>query len=154
MAGVVSERLGRHARIGAREYRFRPRAGDSVNYAKTRWHTDPSLDADVREWILHGIRKLDDGRWGWRQDPASMAATIQYVFMPTGDELNAALPHIKCPTLTVRGAEGGLSRELAAERSRTIPNGKWVEIPNTTHAVQETNLAGFLAAVRDFLEPK
>ncbi len=124
---------------------------EAVTYAKTRWRTDPSVDAVVREWVLHGIRKLDDGRWGWRQDPAAVAATDQYIFLPTEDELNGALPRIKCPTLIVRGSEGAVSRELANHVAHAIANGSWAEVANSGHVVPLANPSGFLALVRQFL---
>ena len=124
---------------------------EAVTYAKTRWRTDPSVDPVVREWVLHGIRKLDDGRWGWRQDPAAEAATDQYIFLPTEDELNGAFPRIKCPTLIVRGSEGAVSRELANQVAHAIANGSWAEVANSGHVVPLANPSGFLAVVRQFL---
>ncbi len=126
---------------------------EALSYAKTHWHADTSVDA-TRVWILHGIRKLDDGRWGWRQDPASVAATYQYIFIPTFEEFDAALHDIKCPVLTVRGSESEFSRDRAAAIARAIPNGRWAEVPSAGHTVQEANPAGFLQAVRSFLGVK
>lgn len=131
---------------------------EAVTYAKTRWRTDPSVDAVAREWVLHGIRKLDDGRWGWRQDPAAVAATDQYIFLPIEDELNGAFPRIKCPTLIVRGSEGAVSRELASQVAHAIANGSWAEVANSGHVVPLANPSGLLAVVEKFLpkspEPK
>lgn len=68
-------------------------------------------------------------------------------------DLRLRLGLITCPTLVVRGAKSRvMRRNVAEEMSRTVSDGRFVEIPNATHPVHTDNPREFHRAVLDFLK--
>jgi pimeloyl-ACP methyl ester carboxylesterase len=64
-----------------------------------------------------------------------------------------AVSVISCPTLVIRGEFSRvLTRERAEAFARALPHGRWVEVARCGHNVQTQNTAGFLEAIRPFLE--
>ena len=62
------------------------------------------------------------------------------------------LPKITCSTLVMRGMESDvLSTEVAQRMLDLLPNGHFVEIPDSGHPVPTDNPEAFEKAVRDFL---
>ena len=62
------------------------------------------------------------------------------------------LANIRCPMLLIKGeTTNQLTPELCEQMVANGPQSRWVEIPGTTHFVQDDNLDGFLAEVEPFL---
>lgn len=113
----------------------------------------------VKAALMHNFRVLDDGRLVYKYDPKlrnrlfaadppeAIAAQQRDV-----EAVRAALPHVTCPVLVIRGALSDiLTPAWAAETASAFPNGKLVEIPNTTHMVPTDDPAAFRTVVRAFL---
>ena len=63
-----------------------------------------------------------------------------------------SLEHIKCPTLVMRAAKSSiLSTEIAEEMVRRLPDGRFVEIPDSGHQIPLHQPEAFVAAVREFI---
>lgn len=63
-----------------------------------------------------------------------------------------SLEHITCPTLVVRAEKSSiLSREIAEEMVRRLPDGRLVEIPASGHQIPLHQPEQFADAVREFL---
>ena len=63
-----------------------------------------------------------------------------------------SLEHIKCPVLVIRGEKSKvLSREIAEEMVRRIPDARFVEIPDSGHQIPLHQPDAFTAAVKEFL---
>ena len=96
-----------------------------------------------------------DGRWTFRYDVALRNNSGARV-LATPQEIEQdwqSLRQISCPTLLVRGAQSDiLSPELARRMVESIPNCTLVEGPDSGHSVPLDNPAGFLHAVRAFLQ--
>jgi 2-succinyl-6-hydroxy-2,4-cyclohexadiene-1-carboxylate synthase len=96
---------------------------------------------------------LDDatGNLVFRFDPrindaTGRAALVEIPF------LWESLEHITCPVLVLRGEKSKvLSREIAEEMVRRLPNGRFVEIPDAGHQVPLHQPEAFVAAVKAFL---
>lgn len=96
---------------------------------------------------------LDDatGNLVFRFDPrindaTGRAALVEIPF------LWDSLEHITCPVLVLRGEKSKvLSREIAEEMVRRLPNGRFVEIPEAGHQVPLHQPEAFVAAVKEFL---
>lgn len=81
------------------------------------------------------------------------------VFQATGRAAFAEIPylwesleHIRCPVLVLRGERSSvLSREIAEEMVRRLPQGELVEIPGAGHEVPLHQPGPFAEAVRSFL---
>ncbi len=58
-----------------------------------------------------------------------------------------------CPTLLMRGVENDLlSPEIAKRMISTLPNGRYVEIPEAGHSIPMDNPIAFETEVKRFLE--
>ena len=79
-------------------------------------------------------------------DATGRAALVEIPF------LWESLEHIKCPVLVIRGEKSKvLSKEIADEMVRRLPNGRAVEIADAGHQIPLHQPEAFTAAVRDFL---
>ncbi len=64
-----------------------------------------------------------------------------------------SLEHITCPTLVIRAEKSSiLSREIAEEMVRRLPDGRLAEIPESGHQIPLHQPERFAEVVRDFLE--
>ena len=96
-------------------------------------------------------RTTEDGKIGWKFDPAIREQRINGTAAPAAD-LWPALERITCPTLVVRGTETDLlTRETAQQMIDTLAQGSLVEIERAGHMVFEDNPADFIAGVKDWL---
>lgn len=103
----------------------------------------------LRESLLHNLRRLPDGRWTWKYDPALRGPNRQTY--PWGD-LWPVLAKIVCPTLVVRGAESPvLPAEQAARMVEVIPDARIITISASGHTVMGDNPLEFEAKVKVFL---
>ena len=91
------------------------------------------------------------GNLVFRFDPAIHQATGRAAIVEI-PYLWDSLEHIKCPTLVIRAEKSKvLSREIAEEMVRRLPNGRFVEIAGAGHQVPLHQPEAFAAAVREFL---
>ncbi len=103
----------------------------------------------LRASLLHNLRRLPDGRWTWKYDPALRGPNRQTY--PWGD-LWSVLEKIACPTLIVRGAESpALPLEQAARMAEVIPDARIITISAAGHTVMGDNPLEFEAKVKAFL---
>lgn len=116
--------------------------------AQARAFNPRRSEANIRARLRHSLRERPDGRWAWAFDPA------------IGGEATADLGSlwhrmrgIRCPTLLVRGAESPMLTDEGAHRFRaTIPGARVTTVAGAGHSVMGDNPAGFVAAVRPFLD--
>jgi pimeloyl-ACP methyl ester carboxylesterase len=124
-------------------------------FAVARRANPRPADEDIRARLRHGLMQRPDGTWTYRYDVALRNGSGARV-MPTEAEVARdweSLRNITCPTLLVRGTESDvLSAEHAQRMVQTIPNCRLVEVQNSGHSVPLDSPAGFLDAVRGFLE--
>jgi pimeloyl-ACP methyl ester carboxylesterase len=103
---------------------------------------------NIRSRMRHGLRRMSDGRWVYKFDPAIAAAE-------GGADLEvlwARLREIRCPTLLVRGADSPILSKRSGERfAAEIAGSEVVEVAGAGHSVMGDNPTGFLEAVRPFL---
>jgi pimeloyl-ACP methyl ester carboxylesterase len=63
------------------------------------------------------------------------------------------LRRIACPTLVVRGAESDVfAEETGRKMAATVPDCRFVTVPDAGHTVPQDNARGFLRAQRGFLD--
>lgn len=123
---------------------------DSVDEFVTRAHAfNPRRSLDnIRERMRHNLRRLENGRWTWKYDPA-----LRNPGRATGDitALWDRLGAIRCPVLVVRGAESDVLAPETAARLATLVHAEVRTVPGAGHSVMGDNPSGFLAAVEPFL---
>ncbi|GGF57150.1 3-oxoadipate enol-lactonase [Azorhizobium oxalatiphilum] len=67
-------------------------------------------------------------------------------------DLRAGLPALACPALMLAGAADGALPKTLTELAGTVPNGRFVEIPDAGHLPNIEQPAAFNAALAAFLE--
>jgi pimeloyl-ACP methyl ester carboxylesterase len=109
-------------------------------------------EQQVRGSLRHATRQLPDGKWTWKYDPR-LRGQRPPASAASEDRIWAALARIKCPTLLVRGAESDiLSPEVFERMRQTIPESQVAVVEHAGHLVPGDNPAGFVKAVRPFIE--
>ena len=114
----------------------------------------PGRDRDFLLRQVYASLQLDEetGNLVFRFDPAIHQATGRGAIAEI-PYLWESLEHITCPTLVIRAEKSKiLSREIAEEMVRRLPNGRLVEIPDAGHQVPLHQPEAFSRAVREFLE--
>ncbi|MCA9502655.1 MAG: alpha/beta hydrolase [Myxococcales bacterium] len=136
-----SQRRSRLALALRRTYRTREEAIERFRFLPESSHPTEAL----REHIArHSVRLEEDGRWGYKFDPA-------WFGLPSKPRPDPA--SVVCPTLLVRGAESRLlSPEAAAELTARLPNGRLAEIPEAGHHVLVDQPERLLTVVEAFLD--
>lgn len=105
----------------------------------------------LRHRVEHGLKRLPDGRLGWKYDKA-LRDTMRAGTRRETMDLWAPLRKITCPTLLVRGGESDLfSPDIAKRMLDALPDGRLVEIPGAGHSVPGDQPDAFAAAARAFL---
>ena len=110
-------------------------------------------EEQLRGSVLRNARRLPDGTYTWKYDPAMRRPEARPKAGPEEEALLwDALKAIACPTLVVRGAESDIvSPASITEMVRNIPNAQGVEVPRAGHLVPGDNPAGFIGAIGPFL---
>jgi esterase len=107
---------------------------------------DPAL---LRRTLLDNLRPLPNGAWTWKYDRRHLSRERFEAFAAELSKLESLLPHVRCPTLVVRGEESDVFTAADAERlARSLPHGRAVTVAGAGHTVQGDNpleLAGRLA---------
>ena len=110
-------------------------------------------EADQRELALGVLKQLEDGRWGWKMDPAYIRQRVERG-PPVRPDFWPMLGLLACPALVVWGTDSDVLSEAQAGRIvATLPKGELLAVPGVVHApslVEPASLAGlerFLAGV-------
>lgn len=132
-------------------HRERPESFDSldavVEWSRTRPGRKRWTKEMHEEMAPHDVRRLPDGRWGWRYSRAAAIAGLEAARRDLWS-LAAGLP---MPTLLVRGAESPvLTHDVALKLARTIPRCELVEV-DAGHGVPRENPVEFDRVVSEFL---
>jgi 2-hydroxy-6-oxonona-2,4-dienedioate hydrolase len=78
--------------------------------------------------------------------------TFQYALW---DRIEDNLPHLRVPTLVVRGSRDPIvPKRWAEEASRLLPDGRLVVVPNATHTVNFEAPSEFAHVIRAFLNER
>jgi pimeloyl-ACP methyl ester carboxylesterase len=104
--------------------------------------------------LMKVLRLRRDGRWYWHWDPKFLDHGRTEVPRPDFDELfQAAMRHIRVPTLLVRGQMSDVvTEEGVQEFRRAIPGARVVDVRGAAHMVAGDQNDVFARAVVDFLE--
>ena len=110
-------------------------------------------ERQLRGSVLRNARRLEDGSWSWKYDPAMRRPEARPRIGPAEEEaLWTALERLACPALVVRGADSDIvSPASVAELVRRIPDARSTEVEGAGHLVPGDNPAGFIAAIEPFL---
>jgi pimeloyl-ACP methyl ester carboxylesterase len=106
----------------------------------------------IRLSLLNNVRQTPGGKWTWKYDPLLRDPGYH---RPALDEERAweIWSAIKRPTLVVRGGESDvLDDSTMREMTGKLPGSSAVTVPDAGHLVPGDNPAGFLSAVRPWLE--
>ncbi len=124
-----------------RSYRSREEAIDRFRFLPPSDHCSEALRVAI---ATASVREEEDGRYGYKFDPAWFA-------LPPRDRPDPA--QIACPTLVVRGGESGiLSREGAEKLVEEIPGARLCEIAGAGHHVLLDTPEALAAAIDDFVD--
>ncbi|HVS27620.1 MAG TPA: alpha/beta hydrolase [Burkholderiales bacterium] len=109
----------------------------------------PLTDAQWRHLALHSVKQHEDGRYGFKYDPAIGAPLKATIFQDV--ELWSFWENVRCPVLILRGAESDLLLRETAEKmcKREAPT-QLVELPGIGHAPMLMT-DDQIKIVRDFL---
>ncbi len=141
------------------EFRSRPPAPDefasleeAVAYARGRnpWASDERLRRDV----LGRLRRVPDGGWRWKTDPAHYTRGPRDSADPKAIALYwRALGDVSCPVLLVRGAESkSISDEILQRMSQTAKRFSSVDVAGAGHLVPVDQPERLIEAVKTFLQ--
>jgi pimeloyl-ACP methyl ester carboxylesterase len=109
----------------------------------------PLTDAQWRHLAVYSARQFDDGRYGFKYDPA-IGRPFNTSFFQDVD-LWSCWEKVSCPVLILRGAESDLLHKETAEQmcQRAAPT-QFVELPGIGHAPMLMS-GEQIKIVRDFL---
>jgi pimeloyl-ACP methyl ester carboxylesterase len=108
--------------------------------------------------LAKNLRQRPDGRWVWHWDPAfvngkfgSADETRASVIDPA--RLDAAVDHLRIPTLLVRGRSSDLlSQDGAEEFLARVPHAEYADVAGAGHMVAGDRNEVFNRAILDFLD--
>ena len=109
---------------------------------------------DQRELALGVLRRLPDGKWGWKMDPAYVRQRVERG-APVRPDLWPALASLACPALAVWGTDSDVLSEAQARRIvETLPKGELLSIPgHAPSLVEPASLAGLKRFLGGVLAP-
>jgi len=127
-----------------------PRRYESLAAAEARMRQEnPFLSpAQARHLTGHGVRRNEDGSYGWKFDNYVRAGS------PHGfdaESTYALWRRIRCPVLLVRGSESWASDPVEDGRIRQLPTARRVNVAGAAHWVHHDRLGPFLAELQAFL---
>jgi pimeloyl-ACP methyl ester carboxylesterase len=99
------------------------------------------------------LRKRDDGRWRWHWDPKFVSGDRRVDGARKPERLAAAVSHITCPMLLVRGRMSDVISEDSVRKFLELqPNARYVDIARAGHMVAGDANDVFTEAVTAFLD--
>lgn len=106
-------------------------------------------DASIRRQIETGMRRRADGRLEWKYNRRAVVASLSHA----REDIWFSAANIAVPTLIMRGSASPVATTASVRRMlESIQNSRLCVIERANHGIQQDNPAGFLAAVRPFLE--
>jgi esterase len=108
-----------------------------------------ATEEELRRWMVGGLVRGTDGRFGWRYDPVLRRPGPPGRLVASMDGFWERLAQVICPTLLVVGAASWMP-EPVAQAARN-PSVCTAMIPDAGHWVPLDNPTGFLSVVRPFL---
>jgi pimeloyl-ACP methyl ester carboxylesterase len=114
--------------------------------------------AHIERTVKYNLLRRADGRYVPKSDRRRFPTREREGEAPAPQRIPGApalveLAALNLPVLIVRGAESNVLEQPAAERfAAALPHGKLAVVGGCGHNVASGNTAGFLAAVRPFLE--
>lgn len=121
----------------------------------------PTAPPEERTWLWQFIRwrqngrynprSLDDVTWGEYRKSGYLRVlrTFQYSL---DDHIEDQAPHIRVPTLIIRGENDPICRvEWARHLTSRFPKGRFVEIPQVAHTLCYTAPVALARLTRDFM---
>jgi esterase len=122
---------------------------DAVEYVLA---FNPNRDVrKVRRTLEYALRQLPDGRWTWKRDQRHLSERYFDDAITAVRSLLRVVPAITCPTLVVRGEQGGLSARDAERFCSLLPDGRVAVVERAGHNVQSDNPARLVEVLRAFL---
>jgi pimeloyl-ACP methyl ester carboxylesterase len=107
-------------------------------------------EPELRHYIVHNLRRRDDGGWVWRFDAAHLESWLDQ--LPDHPTQWTALARVTCPVLVIRGAESEvLLPATAARMVEVLPDARLVEIPDGGHDLTVERPEPVAEAVAQFL---
>jgi len=89
---------------------------------------------DQHELALGMLSRRQDGKWGWKMDPAYIRQRVEHG-PPRRPPLWPVLQAVPCPTLVVWGSDSDVLSEAQARRMvDALPRGELVRVPGIGHA--------------------
>ncbi len=133
-----------------------PAEFDSIDEFITRAvEYNPRRNPDqMRYSLTHNLKQLPNGKYTWKYDrrigrgregkPADR--------VPSFEDMWEGLSRVTCPTLVVRGEKSDIFAEETGRRmAETIPDCRFITVPDAGHTVPQDNASEFLKAVTPFL---
>lgn len=113
----------------------------------------PDISAEaLQSRVMHSLKQGDDGRVTWRHDALGIAKARLSAETDTIIDLWPYVEALQAPTLLIRGAKSDfLSAATADEMCRRNGRIRRIDVPGASHYVHDDNLAGFNAALYEFL---
>jgi esterase len=106
----------------------------------------------LRRSLLHNLRKLPNGKWTWKHDPNRMTPDFANERIERARQIQRDIHHISCPTLIMRGERSDVFTDANASKfAESLPDARWVKVPDAGHTIQGDNPAGLLRALRPFI---
>jgi len=135
-----------------------PSCGSVDEYARLlSLHYPAAQPHALLRMAQHGVRRLENGRFVPKLDPALRGAGSRSTQTSAEEDLTRAqwqaLARIPCPTLVVRGAASDVFSPDVAERMAQVvlPKGSLAVVPRAGHSVMTDNPDGFRDAVAAFV---
>jgi pimeloyl-ACP methyl ester carboxylesterase len=153
--GPGSSASGAGAQRIRRELAATPREFAGITEARAYWRdVRPDIsDTALESRVENTLRRLPDGRWGWKFDLDGIARARLDPDPARHVDLWPHVEGLRCPVLVIRGTRSDfLSAATCAEMAARQPLLSWTEVPAAGHYVHDDNLAAYLAALRDFLD--
>jgi len=112
--------------------------------------TSPGNDRERVAYRMHALlRRCDDGEWEWLRDSRRI---VDYPHILSHIEgLEDRVGDVSAPFLMVRGSRSrSMPAPAAIAFSRRFRNGRFIEVPDAGHNVQEDNPAALIEALGTF----
>jgi pimeloyl-ACP methyl ester carboxylesterase len=108
----------------------------------------------MRYSLTHNLKQLPSGKYTWKYDRrigrGREGKPVDRV--PSFEDMWEGLSRITCPTLVLRGAKSDIfAEETGLRMAETIPDCRFVTVPDAGHTVPQDNASEFLKAVTPFL---
>jgi pimeloyl-ACP methyl ester carboxylesterase len=112
----------------------------------------PQRDREsLRASIARSLRRHPDGRWTWKHDRRHMGTSYIAAVIEEAHALLDDVDQVRCPTLVIRGSHG-CAAEDASRFAQLLFDGRWTTVGGAGHNVHRDNPAGFIDALRPFLD--